>query len=348
MTLRLWPRVAAFALAAIPVAVLAFMIATIAVRALPAVTNDISCGAQSRNLCYFGLGQLFSTHFSSRFLGGVGLYGLVPSLWGSLEVVAISMTLAVPISLAMAITASEFAPGVAGRAMRTLLGLLAGIPPIIYALMAVVFVAPFMIPKFTGNLSYSHLDATKVGVANSDWPPTGVPWNAGSFAWNPSGESSSVLLGGILLALLAIPFMAPLIEDALRNVPREPKDASLALGASRWYTLLHITLPQGLAGIIAAIRLGSLKVLGDVMIALFVIGFAAVALPNPLWDVLERTAPLTSEGVGLIGGFQGTQQCNPADCAAGYFTGLLLLFAAFAIVMITLLLEWVARRTFAR
>lgn len=348
MILRSWPRVVSLAFALIPVVLLVFMIGNIGYRAAPAVTNDINCGGQAQNLCSIGIRQLFSTHFSSRFLSGVGHYGLMPALWGTLEIVAISMLLAIPVSLAMAISSAEFASHAIGAVMRAGLGFLAGIPPIIYALLAVVFVAPFMIPKFTGNLSYAHLDSTKVGVPTSQWPPTGVPWNAGAFAWNPSGESSSVLLAGILLALLAIPFMAPLMEDALRNVPRDPREASLALGASRWYTLFHVTLPHALAGIISAVRLGSLKVLGDVMIGLFVVGFSAVAMPNPLWDVLERTAPLTAEGAGLIGGFSGTQQCSLTDCAAGYFSGVLLLAAAFAIVVLTLILERIARRRFVR
>ena len=119
----------------------------------------------------------------------------------------------------------------------------------------------------------------------------GVPWNAGAFPWDPTGGNNSVLLAGIVLALLAIPFMAPLIEDALRNVPNEPKQASLALGAGRWYTLVHITLPHALAGIVSAVRLGVLKVLGDLMIALFVVGYAAPNFPNhrgTCWSARRR------------------------------------------------------------
>jgi phosphate transport system permease protein len=330
--LQAWPKIASFTIALIPVGVLVFMVATILVRAWPAITD-------------IGVGELFSTKFSSRFLSGVGHYGLVPAIWGTMELLVIAMTLAVPASLAMAVYSGELASGFVGQLLRWALALLAGIPPIVYALMAIVFVAPFMIPKFTGGLSYSNLDSTKVGVAPSNWPPPGVPWNAGAFAWNPTGENSSVLLAGILLAMLAIPFMAPLIDDAIRNVPVEPKEASLALGASTWYTLIHITLPRALVGIIGAVRLGALKALGDVMIGLFVVGFAAVAMPFPAWDVLERTAPLTSEGAGLIGGFYGPGACNPADCSAGYFTGLLLLLMALAVVIITLAAErWVKRK----
>jgi ABC-type phosphate transport system permease subunit len=231
--------------------------------------------------------------------------------------------------------------------MRAALGLMAGIPPIVYALMAIVFVAPFMIPKFTGGLNYTSPHPETVGVSPDAWPPAGVPWNASAFPWDPTGRHNSVLLAGILLGLLVIPFMAPMIEDAIRNVAVEPREASLALGASRWYTLTHITLPQSLAGIISATRLGTLRALGDVMIGLLVIGPAAGQLPNPLWDPLELTAPLTAQGVGLLGSFYGPGACRPSDCNAGYFTGALLLVMAFVIVLVTLALERFARRRFA-
>jgi phosphate transport system permease protein len=332
--LRSWPRVSSALMALVPVAMLVFMVVTIVVRSAPAFTD-------------LGLGELFSTDFANTRISGRSAHGLTPALWGSLEVLVIAMTLAIPASLAIAVCAGELAPGVVGKVLRVAIGFMSGIPPIVYALMAIVFVAPLMIPKFTGNLSYSNVDPTRVGVPAGSWPPTGVPWNAGAFAWNPSGESNSVLLAGILLAMLAIPFMAPLIEDTIRNVPHDPKEASLALGASRGYTLMHVTLPQSMAGIISGIRLGSLKVLGDVMIGMFVIGTYA-AMPNPVWDVLERTGPLTAVGAGLVGGFQAESTgCNSADCAAGYFSGLLLLVGAFVIVVVTVLLERYFRRRVA-
>lgn len=329
--MRAWPRVTSAALASVPVLVLAMMVANTTLRSVPAVTD-------------VGLRELASTRFSSLFLSGVADYGLAPALWGSTLLLVIALSLALPISLSMAIFSTELAPTLAGRAMRVLLGVFSGIPPIVYALMAVVFVAPFMVPKFTGNLSYSTPDTDRIGVAPENWPPAGVPWNPGAFPWDPTGANNSVLLGGMLLALLAIPFMAPLIEDALRNVPTEPKQASLALGADRWQTLRRVTLPRALPGIISATRLGALKVLGDVMIALFVIGYSAPRMPAPSWDILERTAPLTATGAGLIGGLGGPESCARTDCDVGYFSALVLLVLAAVVVALSAGLEKLARR----
>jgi phosphate transport system permease protein len=331
---RSWPKVASFSLGLIPVFALAAMVATVVNESRPAFTE-------------IGVRELSDTKFSSLFLSGKAHYGLLPAFWGSIELLVVAMMLALPVSIAMAVFASEFAPGRLGGAMRALLGVMSGIPPIIYALMAIVFVAPFMIPKFTSNLEFSNVHPEKIGFTAAQWPPPDVPWSAGAFPWDPSGGNNSVLLAGILLAMLAVPFMAPLIEDALRNVPQEPKQASLALGASRWYTLMHITLPHALSGIISASRLGALKVLGDLMIALFVVGYAAPHFPDPPWDVLERTAPLTAAGAGLVGGLGSPKSCQAVECSVGYVTGLLLLVIAVVVVALTTILERRFRRRFA-
>jgi phosphate transport system permease protein len=339
MIVRAWPRVLATSLAAIPVGMLAFMIVTVVVRAMPIVT-----GVTDKNFVPHDWHELYTTRFSSLFLTGQANYGLVPAAWGSMMILIIALVIAVPMSIALAITAGEFGSGVAGRIIRSAVSMMAGIPPIVYALCAVVFVAPFMLPKFTGNLTYTNVQPAKVGIAANAWPPAGVQWNAGAFPWSGDGEKDSLLLGGIMLAMLAIPFMTPMIDDALRNVPRDRKEASLALGTSRWYTLMHVTFPHALAGIIGAVRLGALKILGDVMIALFVVGYAAGQLPFPLFDVFQLTTPLSSEGAGLMGDRYGP--CQPSDCAAGYFCGVVLLVLALVVVLITVGMERFARRRF--
>jgi ABC-type phosphate transport system permease subunit len=290
-----------------------------------------------------GARELLSTEFTTIYSGGVGQYGLRPAIYSSMVMVVVAMAIAVPISLAMAVYASEFAVGWTGRALRTVLGILSGIPPIVYALLAVVFIAPFIAPKFTAGFTFSNPDPERIGADPETWPPPDVPWNAGAFPWDPTGGDNSVLLACILLAMLVIPFVAPLIEDALRNVPREPKEASLALGANRWYTMRRITLPRAMPGIVAAIGIGMLKVLGDVMIVLFVVGFET-AMPVPLWDLLERTGSLTSTGASMVGGFQSPEACRDSDCNVGYFTALLLLIMAAAIIATTTLLQRVLRR----
>ena len=196
------------------------------------------------------LKRLLSADFSTQYSPGIGRYGLRPAILGHARDHRARDGARAARRAGDGDLLSEFPLGWLGRALRVLLGIFAGIPPIVYALMAVVFVAPFMSPKFTGEFEFSTADPTKVGVDPQDWPPDGVPWNAGAFPWDPTGHDNSVLLASIMLALLVIPFIAPLIEDAVRNVPREPKEASLALGATRWHTFRRVTLPRAMPGIV--------------------------------------------------------------------------------------------------
>ncbi len=363
--MRAWPRVLALSLGFIPVVVLIAMVATIAMKSEGALTDlsgptPVPVGAQptptaqpnvtpiatrapEKESIPKNIKKLLGTEFSTQLSQGTSQYGLRPAILGTLEITFIAMVLAIPTALAMGIFAAEFPLGLLGRWLRVILGILAGIPPIVYALLAVVFVGPFISNKFTGDLQYSDENpGASLGIPDLSTAP-GVPWNAGAFAWDPTGQNNSLLLGGIMLALLVIPFIAPLFEDALRNVPREPKEASLGLGATRWYTLRRVTMPRAMPGIIAATGLGTLKVLGDVMIVLFVVGIEA-DMPQPFFDVLERTGPLTSTGTALVGGFNKPDACQGRDCSVGYFTALILLLMAFVVVTMTTLLERRFRR----
>ncbi len=329
--MRAWPTALSLGLGLIPVAMFVAMVAMLVSKALPALSEP-------------GLGELFSSSFSSQYSTGVALYGLLPAMFGTVLITLIAIGIALPVSLAMAVLSSEFPLGGVGRAMRVVLGALSGIPAIVYALLAVVFVKQFMIPKFAGGFTFDHFDPTAVGATAETWPPPDVPWNAGAFPWDPTGLNNSTLLAGVLIALLIIPFMAPLIDDALRNVPAAAKEASLALGANRWHTLRHVTLPMALAGIVPAVALGTLKGMGDTMIVIFVVGWEAQAIPDPPFDVLERTAPLPAAGANLLGSFQAQDACKEAACSSGYFSAVFLLILALAVVVVAGVLQARLRR----
>jgi phosphate transport system permease protein len=333
--LRAWPFVASLSFGLVPVVLFGAMAAMLVVNSLPALDNP-------------GLDQLTRNEFASQFSTGERIFGLVPAVVGTLLVVVIAIAIALPVSLAMAVLATEFTLGPIGKGMRTVLGVLGGIPPIVYALLAIVLVERFMIPKFAGGLTFPTFDAAKIGSSADKWPPSDVPFNAGAYPWDPTGLSNSTLLGGILIALLIIPFMAPLMADAIGNVPRSAREASLAVGATRWFTLRKVTLPLAAPGLLGALSLGVLKAMGDAMIVIFVIGWDAQRVPTPLFDVLERTAPLTAESAALLGGFQGQSgNCQAASCHVGYFSALLLFLAAIVIVLATTVLQARLRKRIA-
>jgi phosphate transport system permease protein len=236
----------------------------------------------------------------------------LPALWGTFLVILIALLLAIPASLTMAIIANETGIGWLQRGLRGILGIFSGIPPVVYALLSIVFVTTVIGPKFSG-----------LGGPYEATAPPGMSW------WNVSNmpTNGSTILGGIMIALLIIPFMAPLLDDAIHNVPHDLKEASLATGASRWQTLTGITLPYAMSGIFSAISLGALKGMGDVIIIGWCVGYES-GLPNPIYDIFEKTASLTSTAAGLAGGFSGVSSTTGLRIPVAYFSGLLLLVMA--------------------
>jgi phosphate transport system permease protein len=158
-------------------------------------------------------------------------------------------------------------------------------------------------------------------------------------------DASCTLLGGFMLSLLIIPFMSPLLDDAIQNVPHTMKEASFALGANRWHTLKSITIPYALPGIINALILGILTALGEAIIVAYTIGFGARTLPSPIFDLLQRTAPLTSTIAGLsAGGLTQSQDTGPIGLSVASLMGLLLLLAAFVLLGVSIFLQRKSRK----
>jgi phosphate transport system permease protein len=325
----------------IPVATLGAIVAMIVVRSMHSINR-------------VGLSDLFGDEFSSQYGTGKNIFGLLPAITGTINVTVLAVAIALPVSLAMALISTEFTLPVIGRAMRLLLGTLAGVPSIVYALSAVIFVKWLIIPKFAADSTFNTFTPDKVGyhpACNTTaclWPPHDVPFSAGGLPWDATGLNNSTLLGGALIALLVIPFLAPLIEDAIRSVPQAPREASLALGTSRWHTFRRVVFPHAAPGIVSATALATLKAMGDTMIVVFVIGFESAHVPKPFFDVFERSAPLSAVGADLLGGFQGLGGCTGARCDTGYFTAFLLLGFAIAVVIVSFVLQARLRARLAR
>ena len=109
----------------------------------------------------------------------------------------------------------------------------------------------------------------------------------------PSGLNA--LTGGLLLALMAIPTVISISEDAIVSVPRHLKQASLALGASNLQTILRVTVPAALPGIIAAVMLGMGRIVGETMVVMMVTGNAAIVSLDPFQSVRTMTATIAAE-----------------------------------------------------
>jgi phosphate transport system permease protein len=319
---RRWPYYLSMLLGLIPVLLFTAMVVSLVINAAPVVTNP-------------GIGALFGGEFLDAKGNVTTGYQILPPLWATMLITLIAMAVALPVSLVLAITAVDFPMGPIGRLVRPVIGVLSGVPPIVYAVSVPGFVAALMIPKFAANMIYDEFaqnGPASIGADPSTWPPANVPYSAGGFPWDSLGGNST-LMGGLVVGLFLIPFLTPLFVDALRDVPRAAREASLALGANRTYTLRRVVLPRALPSIASASTLAVLKAMGDAVIVLFAVGTQAL-VPNPPFDVLERNAGIGAWGASLIGSFDVLDAtCNPQQCAAGYTSALVLLVIAAILVL---------------
>ena len=198
---------------------------------------------------------LFSTHSPLDFLGGMlwyptedpGLFGIFPLLVASLAVTALSSLLAVPLGVMTAVYLNELAPPAARRIIKPVVELLAALPSVVLGFLGMVVVAPFL-QDYLGAASGLNL-----------------------------------LNAALVLAIMSVPTICSVSEDALHAVPRSLREASLALGATRWQTIYRVVVPAALSGIGTAVMLGMSRAIGETMVVLMVAGGAAM-LPESLLD----------------------------------------------------------------
>lgn len=189
-------------------------------------------------------------------------FGILPLLLGSLLVTVGAALVAIPFGLGTAIYISEIAPQWLKEILKPLVELLAGLPSVMLGFLGILVFSPFL-REFL-NL------------------PTGL-----------TAFTGSLLLGGI-----AIPTIVSVAEDALNTVPRSYREASLAIGATRWQTIWGVTLPAARSGVLTAVILGIGRAIGETMTVMMVTGNAPV-LPihwNSLFaPVRTMTATVASE-----------------------------------------------------
>jgi phosphate transport system permease protein len=185
----------------------------------------------------------------------VPLFGVWPLIAGTLMVTLGAILFALPLGLATSIYLTEVAPFRLRNILKPLIELLAGIPSVVFGFFGLVVLVPFIQDLF-------NLDV---------------------------GET--VLAGSIILGIMALPTIITISEDALRTTPKSLKEASLALGATRWQTMVRVVIPYAKSGITTAIILGIGRAIGETMAVLMVTGNAALVPHSFL--VPARTIPAT-------------------------------------------------------
>lgn len=217
-------------------------------------------------------------------------FGILPLVTGSLLVTGLATLITIPFGICAAAYLSEVARPWEREIFKPFIELLAGIPSVVIGFFGLLVVAPLLKGLF--------------GLS------TGL----------------TALTGALLLALMAIPTVISISDDAIRSVPASYKEASLALGASRLQTMWRVILPASLSGIVAAVLLGMGRVIGETMAVMMVTGNAAVMTASPLASVRTMTATIAAE--------MGEVPFGSDHYRALFCVGIVLLLATFSLNMV--------------
>lgn len=210
--------------------------------------------------------SLWSLLTESHWKPMKGEFGFLPFIAGTFWCTAVALVLALPVSLLMAIYLTEYARPRLRAYAYPLLDILAGLPSVIYGVWGSLLIVPWI----------SHTFAPLVGRHTSGY---------------------TVLAGGIVLAVMILPLLISLFMELFANVSKELREASMALGATRWQTVKHVVLRQSAPGMMAAIVLAVSRTMGETIAVLMVCG-NLVIVPNSLLDACYPIPALIANNYG--------------------------------------------------
>lgn len=290
-----------FAIALAPIALVVFMIVVLALRARPIMAAH-------------PLGDLL---LGETWLPLQGKFGFAPFITGTLWVTLTTMIIAVPVCVLCALYLSEYAGSKLRGMMKPLLDILAAIPSVVYGVWGLLAIVPFvqqaaspLLNQLLGFIPLFH-------------------------SHNPTGFS--VLAAGLVLAVMVTPVIIAVTYEVLQTVPQGLREASLAMGATRWQTIKHAVLPKALPGVIAAIVLGFSRAFGETIAVMMVVGNVTQSPTS----ILDPAYPLPA----LIANNYGEMMSIPMYDAAlmGAALILLLVILAFNLVAVLALRQAVRR-----
>ncbi len=209
---------------------------------------------------------LFKVLLGTEWYPRYDKFGILTMVVGSALVTALSLAIAVPLSMGAAVLLAEVAPPRVRTVVRPAVELLVGIPSVVYGLVGMVALVPLI---------------AEIGHR---------------------GSGSSVLAAAIVLAVMVLPTITSITEDSIRALPRTYKEGALALGATQWQTVWHVLLPSARRGIMAGVILGTGRAIGETMAMVMVIGNAPIfpdSLFSPARTLTGNIAVEISAAVGI-------------------------------------------------
>lgn len=226
-----------------------------------------------------------------------GNFGFWPFIFSSLYVTVLSFLFAAPICLFAAIYLTQFSSKRLIQLMHPVIDILAGIPSVIYGMWGIIIIVPFV----------SDVLAPLINIKSSGY---------------------SILAGGIVLAVMCIPYMLNMLIETFNTVPIGLKEASLSLGATSWESIKHVIIKKSYPGIISSFGLGIAKAFGETLAVMMVVGNMVQLSFNPF----EAGYPLPA----LIANNYGEMLSIPMYDSA-------LMFAAFILLVVVLVINLVFR-----
>jgi phosphate transport system permease protein len=196
-------------------------------------------------------------------------FGIMPFFVATLWVTLVATAISVPVGVACAAYLAEVAPAKVRETVKPIIEILAGFPSVVMGFIGLILLSPLVQSAFNLNTGLCGLSA------------------------------------GIMLSLMSLPIIVSISEDALRAVPDEFRQASYALGATKWETIRHVCIPGALSGITAAVMLGVGRAIGETMTVLMIAGGALAVPVSPTEPMMPMTAAIAS-GIGnaVRGGLQ--------------------------------------------
>ncbi len=201
-------------------------------------------------------------------------YGVVPLFMGSFGAALVAVTLAVPFAVGGAIYVNRLSSPLEQQIIKPVIEFIQAIPSVVLAFFGVIVLGSFLF-KHGQNPALA-------------WIP-GFPIEG----------KLTMLNAGVLLALMAVPTIFTLAEDALNNVPKSYQEASLALGATKLQTVLKVILPSCFSGVLAAVLLGFGRIVGETMVVLLVMG-GRIAIPRSFTDPAHSMTGILAQEIGEV------------------------------------------------
>ncbi|MGM0445055.1 MAG: phosphate ABC transporter permease subunit PstC [Bacillota bacterium] len=217
----------------------------------------------------FGISFIFSEEWNPV----TDNFGALPFIYGSLVTSMISLIIAIPLGVGSAVFLTEIAPKKISQPLSFVIELLAAVPSVIYGFWAIFVLTP-IIRDYIQPFLNKHLGFLEFFQG----PMLGV----------------GILAAGIILAIMILPIITSITKDVLEAVPKEQRQAMLAMGATRWETIWHIVIPYGKAGIIGAVILAFGRAIGETMAVTMVIGnvnritYSFFAMGNTMSSVIAN------------------------------------------------------------